>query len=95
MISACGLICDECRFFEKECVGCHNVKGETFWAQEMMPNKTCPLYNCSVNDKSMAHCGHCSELPCGMFKEFKDPDASEEEHQAALITRVELLKSQV
>ncbi|MEI8204491.1 MAG: DUF3795 domain-containing protein [Bacteroidota bacterium] len=95
MISACGLVCDECRFFEKECSGCFKIKGQTFWAKEMMPDKTCPLFNCAVNTHEYNHCGNCAELPCNMFKEFKDPDSSEEEHQEYLIKRVELLKSQL
>ena len=59
----------------------------------MMPNKTCPLFNCSVNEREYQHCGNCAELPCKMFKEFKDPDASEQEHEEYLVKRVELLKS--
>jgi hypothetical protein len=34
VLSACGLICSECGFFENQCNGCHTVKGQTFWALE-------------------------------------------------------------
>jgi hypothetical protein len=95
MISACGLICDECEFFQKECQGCHAVKGQTFWAQEMMPDKTCPLFNCSVNVRAYKDCGDCAELPCKMFREMKDPNSSEEQHQESLIKRVAILKASV
>jgi hypothetical protein len=92
-LSACGLICDECEFFNKTCTGCINVKGSTFWAKEMMPSKICPLYDCSVNKKGYKDCGGCSELPCKMFREMKDPNSTEEQHQKSLLKRVELLRN--
>jgi len=92
ILSACGLICDECEFFAKECSGCFAVSGQTFWAKEMMPNLTCPLFNCSVNEKKYSSCGNCAELPCKLFREMKDPASTEEEHQLTLIQRVERLK---
>ncbi len=92
ILSACGLICDECEFYCKECSGCFAVKGQTFWAKEMMPNKTCPLFNCSVNEKGFKSCGDCLELPCKMFREMKDPNSSDEEHRISLKQRVERLK---
>jgi hypothetical protein len=93
VLSACGLICDECEFYNKTCTGCINVKGSTFWAKEMMPTKVCPLYDCPVNKKSYKNCGDCSELPCKMFREMKDPNSSEEEHRKSLITRAARLRS--
>jgi hypothetical protein len=93
ILSACGLKCDECEFFNKSCTGCINVKGSTFWAKEMMPDKTCPLYNCSVNIKKFRNCGDCGELPCKMFLNMKDPNSTEEEHQKSIQTRVAALKS--
>ena len=93
-LSACGLVCDECEFFNVTCTGCHNVKGSTFWAIEMMPGKVCPLYDCSVNKKKFRDCGDCSELPCKMFREMKDPKTSKEEHQKMLLVRVSALKAQ-
>jgi hypothetical protein len=92
LLSACGLICSECEFYGKQCEGCHAIKGQTFWAKEMMPDKTCPLFNCSVNLKGLKDCGGCAELPCKTFREMKDPNSTEEEHQKALIERVERLK---
>ncbi|HUW92539.1 MAG TPA: DUF3795 domain-containing protein [Bacteroidales bacterium] len=93
ILSACGLICDECEFYNKTCMGCMNVKGSTFWAKEMMPGKVCPLYDCSVNTRKYKDCGDCSELPCKMFREMKDPNSTEEEHQRSLLTRVSLLRA--
>lgn len=94
ILSACGLICNECEFYRKQCDGCKSVKGQTFWAREMMPDQTCPLFNCSVNNKGYNDCGDCAELPCKMFLEMKDPNSSEEEHQRMLKVRVSLLKGQ-
>lgn len=93
ILSACGLICDECSFYGKECNGCMAVKGQTFWAKEMMPNHTCPLFNCSVNEKGFRSCGDCEELPCRLFREMKDPNSTEEEHQLSLVERVDRLKA--
>ncbi len=92
ILSACGLICDECPSYGKECDGCKTVKGQTFWAKEMMPDQTCPLFNCSVNTKGLQSCGGCQELPCQLFREMKDPNSTDEEHQLSLVQRVERLK---
>ena len=93
ILSACGLICDECPSYGKECDGCKTVKGQTFWAKEMMLDQTCPLFNCSVNTKGLQSCGGCQELPCQLFREMKDPNSTDEEHQLSLIQRVERLTS--
>jgi hypothetical protein len=88
ILSACGLICTDCEFFGNKCNGCHDVTGKTFWAEEHMPSKVCPLYDCSVNDRKYTDCGGCAEVPCKMFREMKDPASSDEEHRLSLIDRV-------
>jgi hypothetical protein len=93
LLSACGLNCDECEFFNKTCTGCINIKGSTFWAKEMMPEKVCPLYNCAVNLKKFKNCGGCSELPCKIFREMKDPNSTEEQHQKSILSRVAKLRA--
>ena len=93
LLSACGLICDECEFFNKTCTGCINVKGSTFWAKEMMVTKVCPMYDCSVNKREYKNCGGCKELPCNLFREMKDPNSTEEEHRKSVITRVTRLRA--
>ncbi len=93
LLSTCGLICDECEYFNTICTGCKNVKGSTFWAVDMMPSKVCPLYDCAVNQRGFGSCGDCKELPCKMFLEMKDPDSAEEQHKASIISRVERLKN--
>ena len=92
LLSACGLVCDECEFFSKTCSGCFEVKGSTFWAIEMMSGKVCPLYDCSVIKRGYHNCGDCIELPCKMFREMKDPGSTEEQHQQSIITRVAALR---
>ena len=72
-------------------MGCYAVHGETFWAKEMMPGKVCPLYACAINDRGYESCGDCSELPCDMFREMKDPASTDEEHEKMLKVRVEHL----
>ncbi len=94
IVSACGLRCDECEFFNIKCDGCIVVKGSTFWAKEMMPGKVCPLYACSVNERGYKHCGECRELPCEMFLKMKDPNSTDEEHQASIMRRVLLLRGE-
>jgi hypothetical protein len=92
IISACGLICDNCEYFNTTCTGCLNVKGSTFWAKEMMPAKVCPMFDCSVNKNHFKNCGDCNDLPCKMFLEMKDPKSTDEEHRKSIVTRVGLLK---
>ncbi len=92
IISACGLLCNECRYFNADCGGCYSVKGSTFWAKSMMPDNICPLYKCSVMDKQFSHCGQCPDLPCKKFNDLKDPNISEEQHEKLISERVSRLK---
>jgi hypothetical protein len=92
-LSACGLKCGDCEFFNKTCTGCMNVKGSTFWAKEMLPGKVCPLFDCSVNKKGFRNCGGCKDLPCKMFMDMKDPKTTEEEHLKSIKVRVDALRS--
>lgn len=91
ILSTCGLKCDECEFFENKCNGCKVVKGQTFWALEMMPTKTCPLYDCAVNQRCYKDCGDCAELPCNTFVTMKDPNLTDDEHKESLKRRVAIL----
>lgn len=91
VLSACGLLCNECDF-KNQCNGCYKVKGRTFWAKEIMPNKTCPLFNCSVTERKFNSCGQCAELPCKKFTELKDPNITIEEHEKSINERIRRLK---
>jgi hypothetical protein len=92
ILSACGLICDECEYFNKSCTGCIAVKGSTFWAKEMLPSKVCPMYDCSVNKKGLKNCGGCAELPCKLFHDMKDPKSTDEEHKNSIVIRASRLR---
>jgi hypothetical protein len=91
-IAVCGLLCEECQFFDQTCPGCYKIKGKTFWAEEIMPEKVCPIFDCAVNDKGHNNCGGCLELPCDIFNELKDPNISDEEHEKSILQRTERLK---
>ena len=91
-ISACGLICEECQFYNNPCKGCYQVKGKTFWAKDHLENGVCPLFDCSVNEKKYNNCGDCNELPCKKFHDLKDPSISEKEHNEMIEKRVKILK---
>jgi len=92
MISACGLVCTNCPFYNNPCIGCFKVKGKTFWAIDHLPEKICPLFDCSINQHSFSSCGDCYELPCKKFNDLKDPSISDEEHIDSIQKRVEILK---
>ena len=92
-LSVCGLICSESEFYQKTCDGCYAVKGQTFWAIEMMPSKVCPLVQCAVNERNYKSCGDCSELPCGVFRQMKDPALSDEDHEKMLQVRIDRLRN--
>jgi hypothetical protein len=92
-ISACGINCEECEFFNKTCTGCIHVKGSPFWAKEMTATGVCPMYDCSVNSRGYKSCGGCAELPCQLFLDMKDPNSTDEEHQQSIQVRVSRLRA--
>ncbi|MFZ4401455.1 MAG: DUF3795 domain-containing protein [Bacteroidales bacterium] len=93
LVSPCGIICDECPYYQKECKGCRNLDGQVFWSADVTEKGICPLYDCSVNSKELGSCGKCNELPCTLYYTMKDPDSTEEQHQESIIKRVDVLKS--
>jgi hypothetical protein len=88
----CGIDCTECKEFGTNCQGCNNIKGKVFWSQYMGLD-TCPMYHCCVDEKQLPHCGKCSDLPCNIYFETRDPEMSEEQHLAAIQKRVEILRA--
>jgi hypothetical protein len=93
IISACGLVCTDCNFYNNACSGCFNVQGKTFWAKDHTEKGICPLFDCAVNLKKLEHCGNCSELPCKKFHDLKDPNITKEEHLESINKRVEILRN--
>ena len=74
-LSCCGTDCSKCGCFGSMCNGCNEIAGKVFHAPE---GKACPIYACSVNKHKFASCAECSELPCGIWKETRDPSFSDE-----------------
>jgi len=92
VLSVCGLLCDQCEYFNNHCKGCQAVRGSTFWAQEAFPDKICPLYQCAVMERGYSHCGYCPELPCKRYIDLRDPDISKEEHNQSIKERASRLR---
>ena len=64
-IGMCGAYCPVCNWKEKtNCPGCQARKGDMFWDK-------CAVAKCCC-EKSLSHCGLCSELPCNTLQEFFD-----------------------
>jgi len=92
MLSSCGLLCEGCYAFSKECPGCDRVEGKPSWADEIGIG-TCELYQCA-RDRGITSCGSCSALPCRRFVELRDPSLSIEAHLANVNKRVGRLQGQ-
>jgi hypothetical protein len=92
-ISACGLKCDECQFYNKECKGCFATTGKPFWTADVNTPDICPLFDCSVNSRNLKNCGGCGELPCNMFVNLKDPNSTDAEHQESIQKRIKILRN--
>ena len=91
MLSPCGIDCESCPFF-KDCGGCGKIKGKPFYLKDF-GFETCPLYDCPVNKKGYRTCAECSELPCKIFYDWKDPSMTDEEHINSINERTRILKS--
>ncbi|MDR0437048.1 MAG: DUF3795 domain-containing protein [Bacteroidales bacterium] len=92
----CSIACVECNSSHEElqknpCKGCNAEKGQIFWTK-FMGLDTCPIYSCAT-EKQLTHCGKCTELPCNIYFEMKDPSISDERHQQGIMDRVEVLKN--
>jgi hypothetical protein len=92
-LSVCGCDCVACEYFKKsECPGCSNVEGKVWWTKYTSAT-VCPVYNCVVNERKYDSCGSCSELPCQIWRDTKDPSYTQEQHEDSIKERVEILKN--
>jgi hypothetical protein len=92
-LSVCGSDCSICEYLEKsECIGCSKVKGKVWWLNYISAD-ICPIYNCVINEKKFKNCGECSEIPCKLWRDLKDPNYTDEQHEAGIKNRVENLKN--
>lgn len=91
LLSACGLLCDECEAFGKGCGGCIEVAGRPSWANDV-GIEVCELFECAVN-RGFGTCGECDAVPCKRMVELKDPRITQEAHIDDLRARVDRLRS--
>ena len=91
-LSVCGVNCKECDYFKKsECSGCSEIKGKVWWASYVSAT-TCPIYTCVKDEKKLDDCGMCSEIPCKLWRELKDPNLTDQQHEASINERAESLR---
>ena len=88
-LSSCGTDCGECPLHGDRCAGCNEVKGKVFHAPE---GQACPLYACAVQKHRYASCAACGELPCGLWRETRDPSMTDEAFEESVRQRVARLK---
>lgn len=93
VVCVCGSDCDNCKAFPAPCQGCSRTQGKIFWAQQFLGQDTCSIYDCAVNKKHYTNCGQCSELPCQIFYNIKEPGSTQEEHLKGIERRVNNLKA--
>ena len=90
-LSPCGMNCAECPLNEKCGNGCQVSGGKPFYIKDFGV-EVCPIYDCAVNKNGYATCAECSELPCQIFYDWKDPSMTDEEHRESVNKNVALLK---
>ena len=93
-LSVCGTHCIKCEhFLSSKCSGCTELKGKIWWIDQISA-EVCPIYDCVINKKKYENCGMCSELPCAIWKDLKDPSNSDDEHIESINSRVSNLRNQ-
>lgn len=92
IISCCGMLCSECKYYPGDCPGCPKLAGKPFWLQ-YVEDEVCSIYDCCINKRQYEHCGKCKSLPCKKYFEGEDPTMSKEEIEEIDKKRLELLKS--
>lgn len=92
LVAPCGVVCDDCPHAESCGGSCHASCGKPFYIKEF-GLEVCPLFDCAVNKKGYQTCAECTELPCQLFYDWKDPSMTEEAHLQSISDRVALLKA--
>ena len=90
-LSCCGTECWNCSYYGSMCKGCNQSYGKVFHAPE---GKACSIYECSIHNKEVKHCGECDCIPCDIWRKTKDPSYSEEEFEKNIKERVERLRKE-
>lgn len=91
VVGACGCICSDCRMYDKDCKGCHEIKGKACWLHEV-GLEICDFYECCVIHNNLTHCGECKKIPCERFWANKNPAWTDEQHKSIVEERVTMLK---
>jgi hypothetical protein len=91
MLSVCGIHClTDCKAYKTECEGCNELTGKVSWAQ--FYGKThCPIYEC-VEQKCIKSCNECGKAPCEIWHSTRNPEASDEEFDADIKSRLKNLR---
>ncbi len=89
-IAACGLNCDICLYYKKQCAGCSAVEGKTFWAGELQP-PVCKIYRCAKK-KGCDSCKTCENVPCSIWQNQREPGLTDEEFENSIQQRLDNLK---
>jgi len=93
MLSRCGVNCaTDCRAYGTECAGCNELDGKVSWAVHYGKSH-CPIYEC-VTNKGLTSCGACGSAPCRIWYDTRNPDASDEEFNADINSRLANLAGQ-
>ncbi len=92
MLSPCGVDCSSCNNFQESCAGCPQHEGRVFWAS-FVGGTLCPIYDCAINSKGLSSCAQCSELPCRLYYDTRDPATTVEEHEIGVAQRVARLRA--
>jgi hypothetical protein len=92
LLSPCGINCSECPIGENCAGGCRVSGGKPFYI-ESFDVEVCPIFDCAVNKNSYETCAECSDLPCQLFFDWRDPDMTQEEHNKGIEENVVVLRS--
>ncbi|MGL4670350.1 MAG: DUF3795 domain-containing protein [Methanobacteriaceae archaeon] len=91
--SCCGVVCSDCEWYPKSCLGCPSIQGKAFWTKYL--NKDiCDIYQCCINEKKYKDCGECKDLPCEKYNQ-KDLTKTKEENQTTFNKQIENLKNRI
>lgn len=89
-ISVCGTDCSTCYCYGKMCNGCNACEGKVFHVPQ---GKACSIYECVKENKCIANCGKCSDIPCEKWIKTRDPKFSDEEFEENINNRIKQLRS--
>lgn len=88
-LSVCGTDCSACGCYGNLCEGCNACSGKVFHAPE---GQACAIYECVTREKKLENCGQCSQVPCKIWMETRDPSFSDEAFDENVKMRVQRLK---